>query len=123
MASRLEAGSREKAIIVPEGGFIEAPPIPQPNIYPMEWRVDTPKLADIYERSKRQVWNPSDFPWDGLRAEDFTPEGRIGIMYWYALLANFDGSGPAVFAKATIHAFEQHTEDPVRKCFFSITRD
>ena len=31
--------------------------------------------------------------------------------------------GPAVFARATIHAFEQHEEDPVRKCFFSITRD
>jgi hypothetical protein len=44
-------------------------------------------------------------------------------MYWYAVLANFDGSGPAVFAKATIHAFETHQEDPVRKCFFSITRD
>jgi hypothetical protein len=39
------------------------------------------------------------------------------------VLANFDASGPAVFARATIHAFEQHEEDPVRKCFFSITRD
>jgi rubrerythrin len=44
-------------------------------------------------------------------------------MYWFAVLANFDASGPAVFARATIHAFEQHEEDPVRKCFFSITRD
>ena len=44
-------------------------------------------------------------------------------MYWYAVLANFDGSGPAVFAKATIHAFETHQEDPIRKCFFSITHD
>ena len=39
------------------------------------------------------------------------------------MLANFDASGPAVFARATIHAFEKHEEDPVRKCFFSITRD
>ena len=69
------------------------------------------------------VWNPSDFPWDTLRAEDFTEEQRLGIMYWYAVLANFDGSGPAVFAKATIHAFETHQEDPIRKCFFSITHD
>ena len=89
----------------------------------MEWRVETPKLAEIYERSKRHVYNPADFPWDALRPEDFTEEQRLGIMYWYAVLANFDGSGPAVFAKATIHAFEQHTEDPMRKCFFSITRD
>ena len=28
-----------------------------------------------------------------------------------------------MFARATIRAFEQHEEDPVRKCFFSITRD
>jgi hypothetical protein len=28
-----------------------------------------------------------------------------------------------VFARATIRAFEDHEEDPVRKCFFSITRD
>ena len=110
-------------LIVPDGGFVPAPAVPQPNIFPMEWRVETPKLAEIYERSKLQVWNPSDFPWDALRPEDFTPEQRVAIMYWYAVLANFDGSGPAVFAKAMIHAFETHQEDPVRKCFFSITRD
>jgi hypothetical protein len=81
------------------------------------------KLAAIYEKSKLTLWNPADLPWDGLRAEDFTVEQRLGIMYWFAVLANFDASGPAVFARATIHAFEQHEEDPVRKCFFSITRD
>ncbi len=110
-------------LVIPSSGLIPAPEIPQPNIYPMEWRIHTPKLAELYERSKLHVWNPSDFPWEELRPEDFSPEQRIGIMYWYAVLANFDGSGPAVFAKATIHAFEHHTEDPIRKCFFSITRD
>ncbi|MGH3068388.1 MAG: hypothetical protein ACRDMI_07345 [Streptosporangiaceae bacterium] len=89
----------------------------------MEWRVESQKLAAIYEKSKVAAWNPADLPWDGLRAEDFTDEQRLGIMYWFAVLANFDASGPAVFARATIHAFEQHEEDPVRKCFFSITRD
>ncbi len=110
-------------LVVPEDGFWPAPEIPQPNIYPMEWRVETEKLAAIYEKSKAMLWNPADLPWDGLRAEDFTAEQRLGIMYWFAVLANFDASGPAVFARATIHAFEQHEEDPVRKCFFSITRD
>src|SRR5580704_6098365 len=119
MATTMPAGG----LIIPKGGLIPPPEVPQPNIYPMEWRVETPKLAEIYERSKRAAYNPSDFPWDELRPEDFTEEQRLGIMYWYAVLANFDGSGPAVFAKATIHAFEQHTEDPVRKCFFSITHD
>ena len=98
----------EHDLVVPDGGFWPAPAIPQPNIYPMEWRVETAKLAAIYEKSKLTVWNPADLPWDGLNAEDFTPEQRLGIMYWFSVLANFDASGPAVFARATIHAFEQH---------------
>jgi len=110
-------------IEVPPGGFLPPPAVPQPNIFPMEWRVDTAKLADIYERSKRQVWNPSDLPWGALHPERWSREQRVAMMYWWAVLANFDGSGPAVFARATIHAFEQHEEDPVRKCFFAITRD
>src|SRR5215831_8995952 len=65
----------------------------------MEWRVETDKLAAIYQKSKRVAWNPADLPWDGLRAEDFTVEQRLGIMYWFAVLANFDASGPAVFAR------------------------
>ena len=44
-------------------------------------------------------------------------------MYWYAVLSVFDGSGPAVFARAMIHSYELHTEDPIRKCFFSVTHD
>src|ERR1019366_6044605 len=110
-------------LVIPEGGFWPAPEVPQPNIYPMEWRVETDKLAAIYEKSKLATWNPANLPWDALRAEDFSTEQRLGIMYWFSVLANFDASGPAVFARATIHAFEQHEEDPVRKCFFSITRD
>lgn len=109
--------------LVPSTGFVEAPPIPERNIFPMEWRSQTPKLAEIYERSKQQVWNPSTIPWDELDPDALTAEERTALMYWFAVLANFDGSGPAVFAKAMIHSFEVHEEDPVRKCFFSITRD
>ena len=89
---------------VPEGGFWPAPEIPQPNIYPMEWRVETDKLAAIYEKSKRMVWNPADLPWDGLNAEDFTREQRLGIMYWFAVMANFDASGPARWAPVRAEA-------------------
>lgn len=110
-------------VTVPADGFVEPPAIPQPNIYPIEWQVDTQKLKDIYERAKTQVWNPSEFPWDSLVPDFWSPEERIGIMYWWGLLANFDASGPAVFARAMIHSFEMHEEDPLRKCFFSITRD
>jgi rubrerythrin len=96
---------------------------PSPSRTSIEWRVDTQKLQDIYERGKTQVWNPSDLPWDSLRADAWSLEERVGIMYWWGLLANFDASGPAVFARAMIHSFEMHEEDPLRKCFFSITRD
>ena len=113
----------DRELIVPDGGFWPAPQVPQPNIYPMEWHVETEKLAAIYQKSKVMAWNPADLPWDDLRPEDFTREQRLGIMYWFSVLANFDASGPAVFARATIRAFEKHEEDPVRKCFFSITRD
>src|SRR5260370_6559674 len=44
-------------------------------------------------------------------------------MYWSAVLLRFGADGPADFARATISAFGQHEEDPVRKCFFPITRD
>ncbi len=109
--------------IIPEEGLKPAPEVPQPNIFPIEWRVETPKLADIYERAKREGYDPSTLPWDGFDPNAFTRDQRVAIMYWFALLSNFDASGPPVFAKAMIHAFETHEEDPVRKCFFSITRD
>jgi len=102
----------------------DVPSIDQPNIYPMEWHGDQEgKLASLYERAKREVWNPADLPWAELDPLDFTREQRLAVMYWYAVLANFDGSGPPVFAKAMIHSYEHHEEDPVRKAFFSITRD
>ena len=108
---------------IPKGGLIPAPEVPQPNIFPMEWRVETPKLAEIYERAKHEGYNPSILPWDRFDPDAWTREERVAIMYWFALLSNFDASGPPVFAKATIRAFETHEEDPIRKCFFSITRD
>jgi rubrerythrin len=110
-------------VITPSGGFEAPPPIEQPNIFPLEWPVKTEPLAALYEKAKRQMWNPSELPWDRLDPDSFTPEQRIAIMYWYAVLAVFDGSGPAVFAKAMIHSYEVHAEDPIRKCFFSVTRD
>ena len=109
--------------VIPKSGLIPAPEVEQPNIFPMEWRVETPKLAEIYERAKCEGYNPSMLGWDSFEANDYTRDQRVAMMYWFALLSNFDASGPAVFAKATIHAFERHEENPVRQCFFSITRD
>ena len=99
------------------------PPFPDDNIFPIEWRVETPKLAEIYEQSRDPGWSPAALPWDTLRPEDFTPDRRYAIAYWFALLGVFDSSGPAVFARAMIRTYEKREEDPVRKCFFSIVRD
>ena len=101
-----------------------APPsFPADNIFPIEWRVETPKLVDIYEQSRDPGWSPAALPWETLKPEDFTADQRYAIAYWFALLGVFDSSGPAVFARAMIHTYEKREEDPVRKCFFSIVRD
>jgi rubrerythrin len=109
--------------VIPQGGLLPAPAVAQPNIFPMEWRTETPKLAEIYERAKVEGFNPATINWKELSPEAWSDDQKVAMMYWWALLSNFDASGPAVFARAMIHAFETHEEDPVRKCFFSITRD
>jgi rubrerythrin len=93
------------------------------NIFPFDWRVETPRLMDIYEDARDPGWSPSKLPWDSLDVESLTLDQRYAIAYWFALLSVFDASGPAVFARAMIHAYETHEEDPIRKCFFSVTRD
>src|SRR5450759_123046 len=104
----------KRGLFIPEGGFVAAPPVPQPNIFPLGWTLETPKLAEIYERAKVEGFNPSAIPWDTLDPNAFSADERIAMMYWWALLSNFDSSGPAVFARAMIHAFEMHEEDHVR---------
>ncbi|MBY0548305.1 MAG: hypothetical protein K2W95_13500 [Candidatus Obscuribacterales bacterium] len=93
------------------------------NIFPFDWRVETPRLMEIYENSRDPGWSPSKLPWHTLDVEKFTLEQREAIAYWWALLSVFDASGPAVFARAMIHAYEIHEEDAIRKCFLSVTRD
>ncbi|MBI4338183.1 MAG: hypothetical protein HY683_10195 [Chloroflexi bacterium] len=101
----------------------EPPRIEQPSIFPIEWRTETLKFVELYEKARREYWNPATLPWKDLDPADFTREQRMAIAYWFSTLANFDASGPAAFARALVHTYEQHEEDPLRKCFFSITRD
>lgn len=104
-------------------GCEEPPPFPEGNVFPIEWRTETPKLWDLYDKSRDPGWAPNRLPWETLKPEDFTLDQRYALAYWFALLSVFDSSGPAVFARAMIHTYETHAEDPLRKCFFSITRD
>ncbi len=104
-------------------GTEEPPPFPEMNIFPLEWRVETPKLQQIYDAAREPGWSPHTLPWDTLDPESFSLDERYAMAYWFTLLSVFDGSGPAVFSRAFIHTWETHEEDPIRKCFFSIVRD
>jgi rubrerythrin len=104
-------------------GTTEPPPIPPGNIFPLEWEVKTQKLVEIYEAGRDPGWSPARLPWATLDPAAMTQDQRYAVAYWYGLLAVFDSSGPAVFARAMIHTFESHEEDPIRKCFFAVTRD
>jgi rubrerythrin len=148
MSSKKSVKSKKEAAHVAETGSkvkLQAPPtkhdrMPDPekilldtesapaitdrlNIFPFDWRVETPRLMEIYESARDPGWSPSKLPWDTLDVEKFSIDERYAIAYWWALLSVFDASGPAVFARAMIHAYEVHEEDAVRKCFFSVTRD
>ena len=103
---------------------MEFPPeIQQPNIYPLSWNSKTKKLQEVWEASLRENWDPEKLPWDTLDVDSYTWEERESIAYWWSLLSVFDASAPPVFAEALIKTYEVHEEDPVRKCFFSVTRD
>jgi len=100
-----------------------APPVDELNIFPMLWRVETPKLYELYDAARDPGWAPNKLPWDTLKVENFSLDQRYALAYWFTLLAVFDASGPAVFARAMIHTYETKEEDPIRKCFFSVVRD
>lgn len=104
-------------------GTSEPPPFAPGNIFPLEWRVETPKMLEIYDASRDPGWSPNKLPWNTFDRNKFTLDQRYAMAYWWSLLSVFDSSGPAVFARAMIHTYESHEEDPVRKCFFSVTRD
>ncbi|MFN8558324.1 MAG: hypothetical protein U0531_13605 [Dehalococcoidia bacterium] len=101
----------------------DAPAIEMPNVFPLEWPVETPKLWDLYERAKRDTWNPTDLDWAGWDTRDLTREQRLGVLYWYLIDASFENSGVAAFAQAAIRCYEDHTEDPTKRVFVTIARD
>jgi len=103
---------------------MEMPPeTPQPNIYPLSWETKTSKAEEIWDASLREAWNPKDLPWDTFNVESYSWEEREAMAYWWTLLSVFDASAPPVFAEAFIKTYEDHEEDAIRRCFFSVTRD
>jgi len=103
---------------------MEMPPeTPQPNIYPLSWETKTSKAEEIWDASLREAWNPKDLPWDTFDVTSYSWEEREAMAYWWTLLSVFDASAPPVFAEAFIKTYEDHEEDAIRRCFFSVTRD
>lgn len=99
------------------------PPTEQPNVYPLSWHAHTRKLEEVWDASVREVWDPKKLPWDTFEVDRYSWEEREAIAYWWTILSVFDASAPPVFAAAMIKTYEAHEEDPVRRCFFSVTRD
>ena len=99
------------------------PQIPQPNVFPLSWHAKTQKMEEIWDAAQREFWDPKKLPWDTLDVESYSWEEREAIAYWWTLLSVFDASAPPVFASALIKTYDDHEEDPVRRCFFSVTRD
>src|SRR5262245_16823538 len=42
------------------------------NIFPFDWRVETPRLAEIYDQSRDPGWSPSKLPWHTLDVSKMT---------------------------------------------------
>ena len=99
------------------------PATEQPNVFPLNWVSKTKKLEEIFTAAQRENWDPAKLPWDSFDPESYSWEEREAIAYWWSLLSVFDASAPPVFAEALIKTYEVHEEDPVRRCFFSVTRD
>ncbi len=103
---------------------MEMPPKTEgPNVYPLSWVAKTQKMEEIWQASQREYWDPQKLPWDTFDPSRYSWEERESIAYWWTILSVFDASAPPVFAAAMIKTYEDHEEDPVRRCFFSVTRD
>lgn len=99
------------------------PATDQPNVFPLSWHQGTAKMEEIWAASRREVWDPAQLSWDTFDPESYSWEEREAIAYWWTLLSVFDASAPPVFASALIKTYEDHEEDAVRRCFFSVTQD
>lgn len=93
----------------------DVPEAPSPNIFPIEWRIDTPKLEEIFSVYIKGQWNPFDIRWHELSSKDYDDREKIAMAYWWAKLATFEFSLGPFLAKLLVQGFEQHLQDPVKK--------
>src|SRR5690606_15978984 len=53
-------------------GTRNPPPFTEGNIFPLEWRVETPKMQQIYDNARDPGWAPNRLPWHTLDPNAFT---------------------------------------------------
>lgn len=93
----------------------EPPEIEFPNVFPVEWHVETPRLEKMFSSYVNSQWNPFDVPWHELEAGNFDQRQKIAMCYYWSTLAFFENSIAPVLAQAVVYEFENHFEDPVKK--------
>ncbi len=101
----------------------EPPQIEQPNVYPFDWYSQNEPIAGLYDRAKKEHWDPAEIDWNTVRPEDYDPLHKTAMAYWWALLANFENNAAAAFGKALVHVAENHYDNATQKMTGSIVLD
>ncbi len=103
LAASMSAPPIETSLTEPDAAQLlfdteEPPPFPDMNIFPLEWRVETPKLQQIYDASRVPGWSPHTLPWDTLDPESFSMDERYslptGSPYYQSLTSRVRPSSP-----------------------------
>jgi hypothetical protein len=99
-------------------------PTPISAMQPQSWDDGNAKMWGLYQTSIKAHYNLfEDVEWSSLNPEDFSPEQRLGIAYWFALDAVFEQTGTTVFARAMLESYELREEEATRRLLMSVTRD
>ncbi len=95
-----------------------------PNVMPLTWDRGPERLWGTYERAERDHYSlAAAIDWSQLRADDHSPEERLGLAYWFAMHGSFEAAGVLTFARALIAAFEAREHDAVRRMLVTVVND
>lgn len=91
---------------------------------PLDWSDGIDRHRALWEKAEAQHYNPNtDIEWDALDPNDFTPDERVALAYWFGTNAVFENSGTPTFALGLIKASEEHIGDATTKMLLTVARD
>ncbi|PSN87728.1 aminobenzoate oxygenase [Candidatus Marsarchaeota G2 archaeon OSP_D] len=105
--------------------YSKDPEFPPESIYPLDWDFDTsPQTWRLYSRAKREQWDEDQIDWAKLEeiASGLERKQRLGVAYWWCVLATFDNAAP-VFGYAMVKSHERHIPTAYRSFISTITFD